>query len=435
MLRVALGSVVVIDLVLRARDMVAHYTDEGLLPRQSLLGLGWNQYWFSLHMGGGHWTHQALLFGVNAFFGVALALGYRTRLASLGCWVFALSLHARNPVILTSGDVLLRMLLFWGIFLPWGERWSLQPRPASPDRVLSAGTLGYVLQIVLLYQMAFIWKDAPEWRTEGTAVYYMLSLEQFATPLGTWLLQFPALLKVLTFTSLYLEGACLLILLCPLWRGPVRTTAVFAYLLLHLGIGCCIHIGIFTLVAACATLGLLPSWFWDRTTRPVTVDFRIPHLLAVLAALYVAWWNLADWRGWNMPKAPGYFFQFEQRWSMFAPTVLREDGWFVPEGRLGNGKSVDLHTREVVNWDKPAHLSSTFPNDRWRKWFLNLYNRDFAGYRQPYADYLRRRWNSEHRGPWQVREIRLWYMLETTLPEYQQPEVRKLMLGEYYYAE
>lgn len=40
----------------------------------------------------------------------------------------------KNPIILHNGDVYLRMMLFWGIFLPLGHQWSL-------DRIRSGRSL------------------------------------------------------------------------------------------------------------------------------------------------------------------------------------------------------------------------------------------------------------------------------------------------------
>jgi hypothetical protein len=50
----------------------------------------------------------------------AVALGYYTRLAMFLSWYPVISLHDRNPIILHNGDGVLRLLLFWGMFLPLG---------------------------------------------------------------------------------------------------------------------------------------------------------------------------------------------------------------------------------------------------------------------------------------------------------------------------
>ncbi|MEM7004123.1 MAG: HTTM domain-containing protein, partial [Pseudomonadota bacterium] len=61
-----------------------------------------------------------LLFLLTAAAATSLLLGYRTRPAGWLTWALVMSLHYRNPMLVDSGDVLLRCLLFWGDFLPWG---------------------------------------------------------------------------------------------------------------------------------------------------------------------------------------------------------------------------------------------------------------------------------------------------------------------------
>ena len=65
---------------------------------------------------------ETIPFLVAGLFAGLLLVGYRTGLATCVSWFMLLSVQARNPIILQGGDVLLRLLLFWGIFLPLGER-------------------------------------------------------------------------------------------------------------------------------------------------------------------------------------------------------------------------------------------------------------------------------------------------------------------------
>src|SRR5207342_1437647 len=103
----------------------AHYANSGVLPLSVLFEHNWNPYFFSFHTASGLWHVQALYFLLAAIFAGCILLGYKTRLTTLLSWVFLLSLQNRNPLILQGGDDLLRMLLFWGIFLPWHKYYSL----------------------------------------------------------------------------------------------------------------------------------------------------------------------------------------------------------------------------------------------------------------------------------------------------------------------
>jgi hypothetical protein len=195
------------------------------------------------------------------------------------------------------------------------------------------------------------------------------------------------------------------------------------------------HIGIFTFVAMAAALGLVPGWVWDRLP-PARLPAWLRRLprgawsppwrwegpLALALSFYVLWWNLASLEGARVVlpdrlRLPGRLLQLDQRWSMFSPFPLLEDGWYVVEGTLSNGKKVDLFAGgKPVSWEKPACVSHTYPNDRWRKYLMNLYLSVHQVHRPYYLAYLCRSWNERHRGPWRVERADMVFMLETTPP-------------------
>ena len=267
-LRIAVASLLLIDLIRRSNDLVAHYTDFGVLPRGAMIEHTHSRWLLSIHLINGTWEVQAILFILAASFAVCLLVGYRTRPVTVVCWFFFLSVCVRNTVIL-AGDALLSAILFWGIFLPWGARFSLDKalHPAwddLPNRYLSWGTAAYVLQIAFVFWFGALMKSGVEWRVEGSAIYYALSIDQLATPIGLFLLQFPALLKILTFGVLWFEIVGPLLLFSPIWTGPIRTGVILVLFFMLLGFGLCLVIGIFVWTAALSVIGLLPSWFWEK---------------------------------------------------------------------------------------------------------------------------------------------------------------------------
>ena len=211
-LRIVLAVLVLADLANRATDLTAHYTDEGIMPRTVLLEEGVINRWaFLLNLMNGGFFFQALLFGVATLAALALIVGYRTRLMTIVVWVVLLSIQWRNPLLSGAGEPFLRVLLFWGMFLPLGAYWSvdrlLKAAPQRlPMRLLSLATVGLFLQIAFVYWFTVLQRSGREWRTDGTALYYALSLDQIVTPVGAYLYQFPELLKMLTFATIGLEA-------------------------------------------------------------------------------------------------------------------------------------------------------------------------------------------------------------------------------------
>ncbi len=268
--RVVLALLVLSDLANRATDLSVHYADEGVLSRTVLLEEGLLDSWsFSLNLMNGEPFFQALLFGVGALAAVGMLFGYRTRLMTVGAWVVLLSIQHRNPMVLTAGDILLRLLLFWGMFLPLGAIWSVDRAlgaalPRVSMRFLSFATVGLFMQIAFMYWFTALLKSGEEWRVDGTALYYALSLDQITTTIGAFLHGFPPLLQALTFATLLLEAFGPFLLFCPLFTGPVRTAAIAAFMSLHFGIWLTMDIGLFPWISAFCMVCFLPSWFWEK---------------------------------------------------------------------------------------------------------------------------------------------------------------------------
>jgi hypothetical protein len=407
---------------------------------------------------GGGADFEGALFLLAGVVALALLVGYWTRPATVASWFLLMSLHARNPMILQGGDALLRLLLFWGIFLPLGARWSLDAlrrgRPPG-DAEVSAGAAALVLQICFVYWFSAALKSDPSWRSEGTAVYYALSIDQMATPLGRSLLAYPGLLRALTFATLIIEAAGPALLFVPFQTARVRLAVVVGFLLFHLvGLRMCLELGPFPWVCAVAWLALVPGRFWDwfaaRIRLPRWLPARsadgaerprlaIPWLLNVMAAaflVYVFLWNLrttdpARWGRVLPPRADviGSTFGIDQEWGMFAPYPLKDSGWHVVQGNRPDGAGVDLlRDGAPVCWDEPGLASATYPNERWRKYLMNLWTKDNVAHRPLYARYLLRQWNARHKGQLAIESVDVYFMLKRTRPDYQESRPEKVLL-------
>ncbi len=283
-LRIVLALLVLFELVGRASDLSAHYTDLGILPRTVLLEEVLDSWVFSLSLVSGNLFFQALLFGIGMLAALGMLVGYRTRLMIIITWVILLSIQMRNPLVGSASQDLLRMLLFWGMFVPLGAYWSLDrahkvAAPRLSMQFLSFATVGLFLQVAFMYWFTAILKSGPEWRVDGTALYYALSFDQLATPIGSYLLQFPELLKVLTFATLGLEAFGPFLLFFPFFTAPVRTGAVLAFMSLHFGIWLTMdNLGIFPWISAFCMVCFLPSWFWNNASELANWVSKRPNL-------------------------------------------------------------------------------------------------------------------------------------------------------------
>jgi len=96
--RAGLATLLLVDLALRARDLTAHYTDFGVMPR-AVQSTNLDPFAWSVHLVNGTAWFQAVLFCAAALFAVMLFAGYRTRLATVMSWALLLSVLGLMMVV------------------------------------------------------------------------------------------------------------------------------------------------------------------------------------------------------------------------------------------------------------------------------------------------------------------------------------------------
>ncbi|HAX85508.1 MAG TPA: hypothetical protein DCY91_04370 [Cyanobacteria bacterium UBA11370] len=567
--RIGLGLLLIIDLIDRSRDLNAHYTDFGILPRAPLIEKFLNPWFWSVHVFSGQALFQGILFVIAGLIALLLLIGYRTRLVTILSWALLISLQTRNPMVLNAGDVLLRLLLFWAIFLPLGASYSVDsalnssPKPL-PQRILSGATLALTLQICFVYWFTAILKNHPIWWKEGSAVYYALSIDQLVTRFGHFLLHLPSpILVFFNFSTLWVELLGPFLLFIPFRTPFFRCCAVVTFILLHTGFRLGLLLGLFPFICGVAWLVFLPSEFWNSLSQRLKTrqrqglriyydgDCRFckkgVHLLRTFLLLPETplvpaqddpeifadmktqnSWVVVDWQEykhfkfeaiayivrlspivsplsrllksrsvislgtkgyeliannrrraskltthltfrplevrvswvtniitifllicisvWNIHtlvpstfNVPGVLnwtslvLRLDQRWGMFAPFPAKDDGWYVIPGNLKDGTQVDLFNKgKPVSWKKPKLVSATYPNQHWSKYMMNLWSRDNEAYRLYYGQYLCRNWNTQHQGSKQLDNFKIYFMLEKTLPNYQTPNVEKVVIWHHF---
>ena len=455
-MRISLGIIMLRDLWVRSYDLVAFYSDRGALPREAILERLDGTWRFSFHMMNGEWQFNAVLFMIHAVFAAMFLVGYRTRLATVLSWLFVISLHARGSIQLQAGDVVLRLLLFWSIFLPLGSRCSVDaflspPLKRVPERVVNVATAAFGYQLAAVYLFTALLKSGLAWKN-GTAVYYALSIDYFAKQpfselvLGTapvvqvlgsdthaWLTanvwphihpEVPWAASVFTFGTILFEWAGPILLLFPFWRTRVRALVVGGFISLHLGFFAGLEIGLFPWICIAGWIAMVPGFVWDRLgwrdasgapRAPVRSSWRFNGLAFFFLALVVNW-NLSSVRK-QFPKAPsvpsevrwvGHLLRLDQNWNMFAPYPLKDDGWYVMPGVLFSGDEVDLWGGGSPVWvdvdDSDGHKPLRHHSDESRE--LDRTQPELVASMYPsqrWRKYMRNIWMKKYKG------LRLYY--------------------------
>lgn len=463
--RIVLASLLLVDLGCRAKDLTAFYTDDGVLPREVLYGKFPGHAYFSLHALGGSAGFEAALFILHSVFALTLLVGYRTRLSNLLCWLMLVSLDARNPLILQDGDIYFVLLFFWSLFLPLGARWSLDragsgTRKDDPAKVVSLGTVAVLLQVLIVYFFSGLYKTSPEWNSLGTAVYLALRVSHYATPWGQSLLAFPGLLEVLTHGILFFEKGGVFLLFMPWKTVWFRCAALLAMAFMHLGFLVFMVLGIFPWVCLGALILFLPSLFWDwverwkrgeklgrgiftgkagrfiRTLPPEKISLEPSFLSELVAGIFLTYVFLYNYGGLHpgreLPpqvKIPFRFLFLEQRWTMFAPQPMRNDGWIVMVGDLAGGSEVDLWREgHGVSWERPREVYKTYRDDRWHKYLCNLEAEPLSEWPE-LASYLYRQWRAKNPSSRALKSIEIVFMREKTEPPGRESKLERVSLG------
>jgi hypothetical protein len=470
LMRVAVSVVVLLDLAIRCGDLEAFYSDTGAVPLSMLFQHSWNDYFISIHAISGMWQVQLVLFLLAMFFAVMLFLGYRTRLFTLLSWFMMLSLHNRNSLILQGGDDLLRMVLFWAIFIPWGNRYSCdallsrQTPPALNFR--SVATIAYLLQLCYIYTGSALLKG-DEWNSSYTAMYYVYGLNQVAYPFTEYVFYYPELLKKLTFVAYYFELLVPFLFFIPFKHQWFRFLGVAFIILFHALNASTLFIGLFPLIGMATCLGMLPAMVMNRfdsiavtlkrhvsgsfyiiaktlrtvvpwrenAARDLPVLTNVRTALLIFLTVFVFDWNFSNLsfiqsKLSDSLRPVGYILRLDQNWGMFAPGVFKDDGWYVMEGITEKEERFDIFRNgKRTDYRKPASITAMFKNDRWRKYTENLilsYNAFMRGY---FCNYYRRVWNESHEDQ-KIKTLQIIYMSEFTLPDYHYSKPEKEILWE-----
>ncbi|TAH27129.1 MAG: hypothetical protein EAZ07_02535 [Cytophagales bacterium] len=471
-MRIAVALCLLIDLLIRSTDLEAHYSDRGVLPLELLFQYGWLPSYFSIYNIFNSPFLIGVVFAIHIVAALSLLLGYKTRWSSLFAWILLVSLHNRNHLVHQGADDLLRMLLFWGIFLPWGNHFSIDSKLTnshqSEKKFSSIATAGYIFLVFSMYFFSALLKNGADWTKDFSALYYAYQLDMIVLPLGKWLSTNYTLLQTLTFITYYIELVLPFVLFIPLVSNYFRYLFLLIIIGLHIGISSTLFVGIFPLVSICALVGLAPEEFWNTKWIVRISNFarfglinKIAHYFTIppkdnnigyynknvkLKNTLITWCLgfllfLSTYKNYegvgeyeikflNIFNPIVEFLRIDQRWGMFAPIVFRDDGWFIFEGTtIQEKKQIDIYNQgNVINYNKPESVVSKVKNDRWRKYQENILFVSQNIFRPKYCQWLIKSWNQGCKPNQQIYQLKIIYIKEVSKPDYKSGETSKEVL-------
>ncbi|MBI3589794.1 MAG: HTTM domain-containing protein [Candidatus Melainabacteria bacterium] len=376
-----------------------------------------------------------MLFVVSGIFALLLILGFKTRITTFICWYLLISLHARNDHILSGGDLMLRLLFFWSLFLPMGECYSLDNffgfnKKKLSKQIASFCTMGIILQVLFIYWFSVACKlQTSEWQN-GSALYFSLNLAQYARPAASFLLNLPKnFLTFLTYAIVLAEVILPLFLLAPRKNGLIRLFAVTVLICLHLIFSIFFNLGLFHFVDIAALFIFIPPVFWDKMTNSKFTgnnfadlkNLPIANFLSLFFITYIFLWNLGGLCSKQLIpekyKWIGKSLLIEQKWNMFSP-IQRYSTWPVIPAKLKNGEEVDLFRNgQPVSWEKSKNLSAIFKNHYWLVYILRttVWGPNNPYYLPSYAKFLCNDWNSNHPEDKKIKSFEIYLIQNYTI--------------------
>ena len=286
--RIAFGMLVFFWTLALSPSLLAFFGNGGILPDHPSWTTG---AWGVLG------TFESDLAVLVVFFALLIAslfltFGFKTRLSAFVVFVGLVALMRRNPWILNSGDLFVRVLAFYMLFMPaaaalsvdrWLRArrnfWDFPAKPIWPLRLVQ-------IQVSILYVTA-VWEKVrgTTWN-DGTAVSYALrigDLERFPVP--GFITDSVLISNVLTFGTLGIELALGILV----WNRKLRPWVLLLGVSLHLGIDYAVRVGFFTYIVFVAYIAFIPPetverWvgslrgWWTRRTAEGPTRGRLARL-------------------------------------------------------------------------------------------------------------------------------------------------------------
>jgi len=424
--RIGIWVILIFDLCRRMFFFDALFLDHGIMPIDLLLNRHNDSAFWSLYtiIKAQRWT--ILMLVMHWVVVICYTLWWKTKEMAVLVWIFTCSLYGRNPMILNGWDTLMRVGLFWAMFLPVWDHYSLDAKQKiwtwqwkQSKNIWNVATTWMIVQLLCVYIFSFIMKTDPIWNQQFTAIYYALSLDAFRTPLWDFLYTQPGLMKFFTAVTYFIEWYGALLLFIPRKSTQMRKWAILLFILFHLWLASSMHLGPFPFIAIVYWIALWHPRPWKKISYHNTLHPLVEWWLVLVLWLIICW-NIRttdfEHHAKRFPRTVNrivFTARVEQSWSMFSPYPFRDDGWYVITG-------TDIYWNDrVVNKELPWIQYG----EKW--WTDRSYSSEL---RHKYYSNMRKKKNSYLRVPFleracttlpDIKRLSMDYTREFTLPDYE----------------
>lgn len=292
--RIAYGTLVILWAISLTPDLQAFAGGAGVAPDPSRLPWPWSVLWSA------DATH-ALAAGcltLVVLAACAVVVGWHTRVATVLLAVTVVALQQRNPLILNSGDVLLRLEGIYLMLAPAGAALSIDQRRMGGNGWCTSTRAPWALrlvqvQVTVMYLSTALAKVVGGAWLAGTAMWSVWHLEELQRmpTVAAWMAA-PGIVRAASVGTLVLEVAIGVLV----WSRRARPWVLFLGVVFHLAIDATMMVGVFSWAVLVAYLTFLPPDVGDRVVSTFREAFQ--------ARAGSAWPLLSRWRTWTTWPGP-----------------------------------------------------------------------------------------------------------------------------------
>lgn len=264
--RILVAILIIVDVILRSRNLTRFYSDSGLSPR-SLISEVYPEHITSIHFISGDPNIIAILFIIQLFFAILLLIGYKTRIVLFISFILVVSVDIRNPIITSYADTMFRLVLLWAIFLPLGNRFSvdsvIENKEQKQDNIIRITASFFILvQIISTYLINGLHKLSyyDRW-ISGDATYSIIQYEPVTFLLASYVQYLPrTLIQIGGIIWLLLLISSILMLIT---KGRKRYLIAVGIIGVHIVLALTTRVGAFSFVGMTSLVLFFDEQFWN----------------------------------------------------------------------------------------------------------------------------------------------------------------------------
>lgn len=320
--RLVLGFLVTGDCLRHWYEARVYYSNAGVLTNHYHLFRPSSGFNFSLLHAFSTIEEVHVAFAVMFLCNFCFWIGWHARIFSVLSWIFVTSIDNRLVLVENGGYVVVNLLVGWAMFLPTGERFSVdallrsfrerQERNAADLNATQASfswktkpyvsliSLVVLLNIAVIYYFNVVNKSGLLWRN-GTTVHYVLHLDRMVTGIAVFFREHMPLplMQLSTWSVLVVEAFILMLILAPEGRRITRPLAMMLMTGLHGSFGVMMRLGPFSwfmigwsfLFPQAVHWDIVNRWYTKRSRAWIVVYDRRSALAFFLCRLFARFDN------------------------------------------------------------------------------------------------------------------------------------------------